>query len=77
MARKLKDPRYAVQQEHTGHVSGKPQWVLRFDHQWVNKYKSQRAAWDAAAAHKAARDRLATAEADVSDNLGRLQEKFS
>lgn len=37
-----------IEKAYTGHISGKPRWVLRDGGAWVNSYASQRAAKAAA-----------------------------
>ena len=31
-----KDTRYSIQREYTGHISGEPQYVLRFCGVWIS-----------------------------------------
>ena len=56
MARKLNDKRYTVEQEYTGHISGRPRWVLRFCGERIDDYHKERSGWQAAAQHKADRE---------------------
>lgn len=64
MARRVKDPRYSVQQEFTGHISGKARWVVRFEGERIRKrdgsqypdYPKERSAIAASQQHAADRE---------------------
>lgn len=73
MTRKPNDPRYTVEQEHTGHASGKPRWVLRFCGDRINDYHKERSGWQAAAQHKADREATPATPADIQQ----LADKFA
>lgn len=58
MSRPLKDARYTVTKEHTGHQ--KPQYVVRFCGDWVTSRSTYPAAVIAATGHRMQRERALT-----------------
>ena len=48
----MNDKRWTINKEYTGHISGKPQWVLRFTGEFIAARSQKQACYESAVTSK-------------------------